>query len=43
MELIQEMLQTRCVHLFALRFTKVRDNNDINKNNYNEAWTTQVF
>ena len=33
MELIQEMLQTRCVHLFALRFTKVRDNKDVNKNN----------
>ena len=33
MRLIQEMFQTRWVHSFALRFTTVRDENDINENN----------
>ena len=42
MELIQEMFQTRCVHLFVLRFTKVSDNNDINQIIRTKLETTQV-
>ena len=33
MEHIKEMFQTGWVHLFAVRFTQVRDENDINENN----------
>ena len=33
MEHIKEMFQTGWVHLFAVRFAKVRDENEVNENN----------